>query len=93
MPLTFVEKSYTALASHRQHNAQRMACKSESDCHFHGPKNPSDLPYAWNEGDVQIAPGRYEIPWWVTLPHPNETTNLLVIAAPSASHIGMSTLR
>ena len=35
----------------------------------------------------------YEIPWWVMLPKQAETANLLVVAAPSASHIGMSTLR
>ena len=40
-----------------------------------------------------MDPGRYFIPLWVTLPQRNEATNLLVVAAPSASHIGMSTLR
>ena len=49
--------------------------------------------YAWNEGDVEVSPGRYQIPLWVTLPAQEEAGNLLVVAAPSASHIGMSTLR
>merc|ERR1712216_790840 len=49
--------------------------------------------FAWDEGDVEIAPGLFTIPFWVLLPKKSEATNLLVVAAPSASHIGMSTLR
>lgn len=76
------------------HNAQRMACRSKADCAGRGPAHVADNePFAWDEGDVEIGPGRYEIPLWVTMPHPNETTNVIVIATPSASHIGMSTLR
>ena len=50
-------------------------------------------PFAWDEGDVQIAPGVYQIPRWVMQPKREQVSNLLVVAAPSASHIGMSTLR
>ena len=42
---------------------------------------------------MQTAPGLYQIPLWVTLPKKEEVSNLLVVAAPSATHIGMSTLR
>ena len=52
-----------------------------------------DGPFAWDEGDVQIAPGVYQIPRWVMQPKREQVSNLLVVAAPSASHIGMSTLR
>eukprot|EP01065_Artemidia_motanka_P006261 TRINITY_DN13074_c0_g1_i1.p1 TRINITY_DN13074_c0_g1~~TRINITY_DN13074_c0_g1_i1.p1 ORF type:complete len:582 (+),score=180.86 TRINITY_DN13074_c0_g1_i1:233-1747(+) len=76
------------------HNAQRFACKNESACYGAGPPGVgASTPYAWDEGDVEIGPGVYEIPLWVTLPRRDEATNLLVVAAPSASHVGMSTLR
>ena len=42
---------------------------------------------------MQIAPGVYQIPFSAILPKRTEVGNLLVVAAPSASHIGMSTLR
>ena len=42
---------------------------------------------------MQIAPGVYQIPRWVMQPKREQVANLLVVAAPSASHIGMSTLR
>lgn len=76
------------------HNAQRMACENASDC-MGGGGSPSwsSRPFAWDEGDVQIAPGIYQIPLWVMLPKKEQVSNLLVVAAPSASHIGMSTLR
>ena len=52
-----------------------------------------DMPFAWDEGDVEINPGLYQIPYWILIPKLNEVNNLLNIATPSASHIGMSTLR
>ena len=44
-------------------------------------------------GDVEVNPRRYQIPFSVMLPRRNETSNLLVASTPSATHIGMSTLR
>ena len=40
-----------------------------------------------------MNPGLYEIPYWVMTPKIEAIKNLLVIATPSSSHIGMSTLR
>jgi hypothetical protein len=76
------------------HNAQRWACRNASACYGTAPAGTAaGASYAWDEGDVQIAPGLYQIPYWVTLPREAEAANLLVVAAPSATHIGMSTLR
>jgi len=76
------------------HNAQRLACHNASACYGTGPTGRmAGTPFAWNEGNVEIDPGVYQIPMWVTLPRKAEASNLLVVAAPSASHIGMSTLR
>eukprot|EP00040_Diaphanoeca_grandis_P016591 m.85814 g.85814 ORF g.85814 m.85814 type:complete len:696 (+) comp25901_c0_seq3:21-2108(+) len=76
------------------HNAQRIVCKTSDACFgSHPGKTPPTTPYVLDEGDVQIGPGKYQIPLWVTLPDATEASNLLVVAAPSASHIGMSTLR
>jgi hypothetical protein len=76
------------------HNNQRLACANASACYGTAPRGTSaSTPYAWDEGDVQIAPGLYQIPYWVLLPKEDEATNLLSVAAPSATHIGMSTLR
>ena len=33
--------------------------------------------HAWMEGDVEVNPGRYQIPFSVMLPRRNETSNLL----------------
>jgi hypothetical protein len=54
---------------------------------------PSPASFAWNEGDIETNPGLYQIPYWVLLPKASDATNLLVVGSPSASHIGMSTLR
>ena len=73
------------------HTAERFACPEASLCGV-GPKSSAGA-FAWNEGDVETGPGIYDIPLWVLLPKISEATNLLVVASPSASHIGMSTLR
>ena len=76
------------------HTAQRVACPSKAACLGGAP--PGVAPgqaYAWMEGDVEIAPGKYQVPLYAVLPKRDELANLLVVSAPSASHIGMSTLR
>eukprot|EP00937_MAST-01D_sp_MAST-1D-sp2_P003667 g3667.t1 len=76
------------------HNAQRLACRNASACYGAGPTGSGPAtPFAWDEGDVQIAPGVYQIPLWALLPRAAEASNVLVVAAPSATHVGMSTLR
>lgn len=40
------------------HNTQRMACKSKVDCNGKGPGADPLVPYAWDEGDVQVGPGQ-----------------------------------
>ena len=87
------------------HNGQRFACKNLSSCYMTGPPSVmeqlhpynsaarSDTSFAWDEGDVEVKPDLYQIPYWVLTPKISEVTNLLNIATPSSSHIGMSTLR
>lgn len=73
------------------HTAERIACPNNTACGA-GPRAVSGA-FAWNEGDVETAPGIYDIPLFVMLPKASEVSNLLVVGAPSATHIGMSTLR
>jgi hypothetical protein len=76
------------------HHAERQACHNRTECLGYGPAGAAaGAPFAWNEGDVEIAPGVYDIPLWAILPKPSDAVNLLVPGTPSASHIGMSTLR
>lgn len=76
------------------HTAERIACPSVQECRLGPPGAAAEgTPYAWMEGDVETGPGVYDIPMWALLPKREQASNLLVVASPSASHIGMSTLR
>ena len=82
------------------HPAERYACRNGSDPNCVGAHPPwlkpgeiETRPFAWSEGNVQQATKPYAIPAWMMMPQRSEVSNLLVAATPSASHIGMSTLR
>jgi len=49
--------------------------------------------YVIDEGDVQVNPGLFEIPYGVLLPRKVEASNLLVPVCASSSHIGFCCLR
>jgi hypothetical protein len=70
------------------HTAERFACPNASLCGAGPSGTAAGNAFAWNEGDVETAPGVYDIPRWVLLPKEEEAVNLLVVASPSASHIG-----
>jgi len=75
------------------HNVQRITCANETlHCEPQSIFGASDY-YALNEGDVQTNPGEYQIPLDVIFPKRNESSNLMVIGALSASHVGICTLR
>lgn len=66
---------------------------SKETCYNTGPTNTPPASYVWNEGDVEVPPGPYQIPYYVILPEESEASNFFSISALSASHIGLSTLR
>ena len=79
------------------HNVQRFACpdRNTPPCYGEGPKDATG-PFAWNEGDyhcVKQGSGIYQLPSFMVLPTRSQASNLLVVAAPSATHVGMSTFR
>ena len=92
------------LAAHAEdsHNMQRFACgaagskKDDAPCFGAGPRGTTPgTPYAWNEGDFHGVDGGhvYQLPRFVALPKPAQAANLLVVCAPSASHVAFSTFR
>lgn len=50
-------------------------------------------PFAWTDGELEEAPGMYQIPMYVLFPKPSESVNLLTPISVSASHVAFSSLR
>ena len=82
------------------HPAQRFACRSGADPSCAGAKpswlRPGEVEnrsFAWSEGNVQSLTAPYAIPFWVLVPRRAEVSNLLVVATPSGTHVGFSSLR
>uniref|UniRef100_A0A6B2L154 Uncharacterized protein n=1 Tax=Arcella intermedia TaxID=1963864 RepID=A0A6B2L154_9EUKA len=86
------------------HHVQRVTCQANSlQCEpsksLHPCcKTPQQAPtapsiYVIDEGDVQVNPGVFEIPYDTILPKQEECQNLLVPVCVSASHIGFCCLR
>ena len=82
------------------HPTQRFACRSSKDPRCEGVHPPwlkageiETRPFAWSEGNVEQGNAPYSIPYWVLTPKRAELSNLLVVATPSGSHIGFSSLR
>ena len=87
------------LAAHAEdsHNNQRFACRNSSaaPCFGDGPGKKTGEAYTWNEGDFyNVWAGHvYQLPSFICLPDAKQASNLLVIAAPSATHVAFSTFR
>ena len=78
------------------HNNQRFACPNVTVCKSQPINETFSTDSGWyvfNEGDIQINPGIYEIPYMIITPNKDEINNLLVPVGISSSHIGFSTLR
>ena len=91
--------SSIGLAAHAEdsHNMQRFICRDKGSppCFGDGPKGASGKPFAWNEGDFHGVEDAhvYQLPHYLALPQEHQASNLLVVSAPSASHIAFSTFR
>lgn len=91
--------SAIGLAAHAEdsHNMQRFFCRNKDTppCYGDGPKESSAKAFAWNEGDFHGVESAhvYQLPHYLALPKEDEANNLLVVSAPSASHIAFSTFR
>ena len=78
------------------HSTQRYACVNKSACNVTGPPGTGpNTTFAWEEGFIGVGgyPKVYQIPFSVLLPKKSECRNLLVLGTPSASHVGVCTLR
>ncbi|XP_065187352.1 uncharacterized protein LOC135817980 [Sycon ciliatum] len=89
------------------HNSQRYPCLPDSIeclkssggrinpcCKHKNPGGATTAEFAViDEGDVEVNPGPFEIPYDVLLPSVEEASNLLVPGAVSSSHVGFSCLR
>lgn len=77
-----------SIQCHLSTNAENPCCKSSLS------RNSQENQFSViNEGNIQVNPGRFEIPYDVLLPSDHEASNLLVPGAVSSSHIGFSCLR
>ena len=89
------------LAAHAEdsHNNQRFACRNSSapPCHGDGPRSArgTSTAFTWNEGDFHGVESAhvYQLPRFICLPKAAQASNLLVVSAPSASHVAFSTFR
>ena len=78
------------------HATRRLMCRSAAQCHSISPpprgasKNAS---FVVEEGWVASPTSVYQIPHYVMMPRRSEAMNVLAASTPSASHVGMSSLR
>eukprot|EP00038_Savillea_parva_P030708 m.79593 g.79593 ORF g.79593 m.79593 type:complete len:771 (-) comp9303_c0_seq2:67-2379(-) len=95
-----INESSIGIAAHAEdsHNMQRFICTDPNTPPCYGTGVHGATPgvaFAFDEGDYHGVENAhpYQIPHYIALPKKSEITNLLVVAAPSASHVAFSTLR